>query len=86
MRGFVWPFSGWAIDGTNGMENEMSDIHLTENNPGFANWMNKVDAAIMKRCGMESADLPDCDYWMNYENGTSPSRMATIAIREAGGY
>lgn len=47
----------------------------------FAAWMVKVNAALEKRCGVSSDDLPDCCYRDWHEDGYSPSAAAREAIR-----
>jgi hypothetical protein len=49
----------------------------------FQDWMEAVDTCIEDRIGLISLDLPDCDYWTQWDNGTSPTAMANRAIREA---
>jgi len=49
----------------------------------FEAWMQKTDAALVRRCGMSSMDLPDCCYRDWYDDGVTPSEAAREAIREA---
>jgi hypothetical protein len=50
---------------------------------GFEAWMAQVDAALVKRCGLTSADLPDYCYADDYEDGATPRQAAVAAIHAA---
>ena len=50
----------------------------------FNDWMELVDQAIDKVCGLESGDLPDVDYHSKFDSGTSPADMTRIALENAG--
>jgi len=50
----------------------------------FKAWMVKVDEALVAKCGLCSADLPDWDYWSAWEDGASPKGAATQAYKAAG--
>lgn len=52
----------------------------------FESWMHQVDENIQDSTGLSADDLPDACYYDWYEDGTSPSRAAAKAIRNAGGY
>lgn len=39
----------------------------------FGQWMQKVNSALVKKCGMDSRDLQDFAYRDAYDNGESPS-------------
>jgi hypothetical protein len=45
----------------------------------FEAWLEKVDAAVERRCGMSLADLPDVDLWALYAGGSTPSEAAAYA-------
>jgi hypothetical protein len=49
----------------------------------FESWMTKVKAEIKRISGMDSDDLPDVPYNDWYEDGVSPSRAASKAIKNA---
>jgi hypothetical protein len=51
----------------------------------FAEWMAAVDAALLKKCGMDSRDLADICYSDLYEDGGTPGGAATKAIKASGG-
>lgn len=40
--------------------------------PRFDIWMKQVDAILVRKCGLESSDLPDQCYHMIYEDGLQP--------------
>lgn len=52
-------------------------------NAGFDKWMAKVDAALVKKCGLDSRDLPDWMYADAFEDGRSASSAASAALRAA---
>ena len=49
----------------------------------FASWMQDVDRAVARLCGLSAADLPDCCYHDMYDDEMTPSQAARAAIREA---
>lgn len=51
----------------------------------FEAWLTKVDTILVSRCGVESADLPDCCYADWHEDGYTPSQAARKALRMADG-
>jgi len=51
----------------------------------FQAWMAKVDAILVSKTGLESADLPDVCYREMHDDGDSPSQAARAAIRYAQG-
>ena len=48
----------------------------------FSRWMERVDTALVKRCGLESADLIDACYADFYESGLTPSQAARQALSD----
>jgi len=50
---------------------------------GFADWLRKVDAAVMARVGVGVFDLPDFLLRDEYDFGTDPVEAAEMAIEEA---
>lgn len=52
----------------------------------FDSWMNRVDDSLDEMCGMDTACLPDCDYWNWWNGGMEPKEAAILAIENAGGY
>jgi hypothetical protein len=52
-------------------------------NAGFDAWMAKVDAAIARKFGVDSNDLPDWNYLDAFEDGMAPAAAAKAAIRAA---
>jgi Family of unknown function (DUF5419) len=50
---------------------------------GFDAWMKKVDAALVKKCGLDNRDLPDWNYLDAFEDGYSPSKAASAAFQAA---
>lgn len=52
----------------------------------FEQWLKKVDEILEDLLvGLNSQDLPDMNYRDYYDEGTSPKRMAKIAMKNAGG-
>jgi Family of unknown function (DUF5419) len=49
----------------------------------YVAWMSKVDAALVKMCGLDSNDLPDWNYCDAYADGVTPSAAAKAAMRAA---
>jgi hypothetical protein len=52
--------------------------------PKFDAWLRRVDNALMRLCGIGTADLVDCCYADWYDEGLSPSEAARRALRENG--
>jgi hypothetical protein len=53
----------------------------------FEEWKKQVDLEIEKRAyGLNSDDLPDYDYWAEWEAGESPVFTAKAAIQNAKDY
>mgnify|MGYP001558445423 FL=1 len=51
----------------------------------FESWMAKVDQHVSRRAGVSVHDLTDCYFADWYEDGLTPSRAASRAIRADGG-
>jgi hypothetical protein len=51
----------------------------------FEKWMAKVDAILMKKCGLDSRDLDDWRYADAFEEGESPAHAARDAYEAANG-
>lgn len=49
----------------------------------FAVWMAAVDAAIAAKYGLDSNDLPDCDYYSWWASGMSAAAAAKKALKNA---
>jgi len=49
----------------------------------YSAWMKKVDAIIVKKCGLGADDLPDFNYLDAFEDGFSPAAAAKEAIKWA---
>lgn len=52
----------------------------------FDEWKKKVDAAVVRLCGLGADDLPDVDYWGMYEAGDTPTEAAREVVRNARNY
>ena len=50
----------------------------------FNDWMAKVDAYLVKKCGLESADLIDIAYMDLFEDGYAPAQAANKALKNEG--
>ena len=53
------------------------------NRPTFEKWMEKVDACLVRRVGVSSADLPDVPYRDLYDTGSTSEEAADEAIENA---
>jgi hypothetical protein len=49
----------------------------------FNDWMAKVDAALLRKCGLDNRDLPDWTYVDAFEDGFTPNAAAAAALRAA---
>jgi hypothetical protein len=45
----------------------------------FSLYMREVDRFLLLACGLESADLPDYNYYADFIRGTPPERTARRA-------
>ena len=52
----------------------MSEYHV---------WKKKVDAALIKKCGMGIDEIPDWCYMDDFENNLSPVASASRALKNA---
>ena len=50
----------------------------------FDAWMAKVDAYLVKKVGLESADLIDIAYMDLFEDGYTPAQAAKKALKNEG--
>jgi hypothetical protein len=48
----------------------------------FTEWMAKVDAILMRKCGLDSRDLADWMYVDAFEDGYTPAAAAREALQE----
>lgn len=46
----------------------------------FEKWMDAVDDEFISVTGLDRDMWPDQDYWCEWDSGTSPSEMLSIAI------
>lgn len=51
----------------------------------FEAWMEAVDACLVRRLGVSSADLPDIAYRDLFDGGSSPQEASDTAIENARG-
>jgi hypothetical protein len=56
-----------------------------EQNERFEQWLKQVDDFVQRYCGLDTSDLPDCNYRDWYEDGDKPATAAKRAIRMAKG-
>ena len=56
------------------------DFIMTHENEQFEKWMAEVDAILIRKIGLSSIYLPDCDYYGMFACGDSPSEAAYYAI------
>lgn len=50
----------------------------------FETWMKKVNRVVVQTCGLGVEDIPDYDYWSNWDAGVSPEETAKEALDNAG--
>lgn len=50
----------------------------------FEVWMQQVDMLLEDELGTLSIDLPDMDYWSEWNNGTNPSGMVQLIKKDNG--
>jgi len=48
----------------------------------FQNWKNIVDNIVYNKTKMHCNDLPDEDYWVNWDNNVSPKDMAQVIFKD----
>ena len=48
----------------------------------FEEWKSNVDAIVFKSINIHCNELPDEDYWMNWDNEVSHFDMAKYIIKE----
>ena len=64
--------------------NELFPVYVDAREGEFKTWMKKVDLAIDRQTGgLTSSDLPDYCYRDAFDDGASPNRAASLAIRAA---
>jgi hypothetical protein len=51
----------------------------------FDTWMQEVDRAVARKCGMSVHDLDDAPYADWHEDGLAPKTAAARAIKRSGG-
>ena len=50
----------------------------------FKEWMEKVDRILSYNLGISYQDLPDIEYRLLFEDGTTTMEAAKIALKNAG--
>ena len=50
--------------------------------PDFSKWMKKVDRRVFKKLNMHLSDLPDEDFWTNWNNGMEYKIMANNIVKD----
>ena len=50
----------------------------------FEKWMEQVDEYLFRMCGMGSADLPDQNYRLWYDDGLESEEAAQNTLEEEG--
>lgn len=49
----------------------------------FDSWKDNVDQLVFTDLGLHCIDLPDEDYWLNWDKSVPPQKMADIVIKNA---
>jgi hypothetical protein len=52
--------------------------------PDFETWMLEVNQVIFETCDLGVDDIPDYDYWSNWDSGVSATETAQEALSNAG--
>lgn len=50
------------------------------NGNSFERWMQKVDAILIKKCGLPSDDLPDQTWALWFEDGITPRNAVEACL------
>ena len=50
----------------------------------FDTWMTMVNLQVERLCGLGVDDIPDYNYWDNFDAGISPEDTAHEALEAAG--
>ena len=61
----------------------VGDNMETANKDSFDSWKKKVDNKVFTTLGLHCLDLPDEDYWLNWDKGVTHQSMADIVIKNA---
>tara|TARA_B100000902_G_C27303213_1_gene913996 strand:+ start:1194 stop:1376 length:183 start_codon:yes stop_codon:yes gene_type:complete len=48
----------------------------------FKNWLKKVDDLVFNKLDLHLKDLPDEDFWVNYDNKMTCVEMADKIIKD----
>jgi hypothetical protein len=48
----------------------------------FTKWMEKVDRYVYKNLNLHLSDLPDEDFWVNWDNNMEYKTMANMIIKD----
>lgn len=49
----------------------------------FDTWKARVNVLVESKLGLSTDDLPDMDYYSEFEAGTSPAEMADMVLSQA---
>ena len=53
----------------------ISDIH-------FQRWVEQIDSEIQHEIGLNLTELPDFPYYQHFDQGITPSQMASIILQD----
>ena len=48
--------------------------------PDFNKWIKKIDEKVFKKLNLHLSDLPDENFWMNWNNGMKYKTMASKIV------
>ena len=54
---------------------------IDASNYGFINWIDNVEQIVKEQIFFELLDLPDEDYMLHWNKGTTPKEMANIIFQ-----
>jgi len=62
-------------------EHYLSGVPLDQYHPGFFKWIQEIENKVNQTYHLTLLDLPDEDYMVHYESGTTPNAMANMIIK-----
>ena len=73
-------FSNQAAGGDTSYVNGRHTSYYTSKNLTFEEWKTFVDKIVYENISKRCDDLPDEDYWVNWDSGTTSNMMAKSII------
>ena len=73
-------YSNQAAGGGPSYVNGRHSSYYTSENLTFAKWKYHVEQIVLENINLKCDELPDEDYWTNWNSGTTSSMMAKSII------